>query len=90
MTIKSLVKCDVWKNISSNTKPGNAKNRSSEALAAYLNKPIQAGVLDLGEAKLVKSNHGDAFYMVTAKKCSCPAIPITLVGHASIRGSISA
>ena len=32
-----------------------------------------AGVLDLGAAKLIKSNKGDAFYTVTAKACSCPA-----------------
>jgi hypothetical protein len=44
-----------------------------EALATYLNKTIEAGVLDLGGAKLVKSNNGDAFYTVTAKACSCPA-----------------
>jgi hypothetical protein len=39
-----------------------------------LNKPIEAGVLDLGSATLVKSNKGDAFYTVTAKACSCPAM----------------
>jgi len=44
-----------------------------EALAEYLNKTIEAGVLDLGAAKLVKSNKVDAFYTVTAKACSCPA-----------------
>jgi hypothetical protein len=40
----------------------------AHALAAYLNKPIEAGVLDFGEAKLVKSNKGDAFYTVTAPR----------------------
>jgi len=50
------------------------KPEAVEALAAYLNKPIEAGVLDLGSAKLVKSNKGDAFYTVTAKACSCPAM----------------
>jgi len=49
------------------------KPEAVEALAAYLNKTIEAGVLDLGAAKLVKSNKGDAFYTVTAKACSCPA-----------------
>ena len=44
-----------------------------EALAAYLNKPVQDGVLDLGDVKLVKSNRGDAFYVVTATGCSCPS-----------------
>ena len=53
--------------------PITQKPESVEALAAYLNKPIEAGVLDLGAAKLVKSNKGDAFYTVTAKACSCPA-----------------
>lgn len=54
-------------------KPVTQKSEAVEALAAYLNKPIEAGVLDLGSAKLVKSNKGDAFYTVTAKACSCPA-----------------
>ncbi|MDI9418133.1 MAG: hypothetical protein QM438_10365 [Euryarchaeota archaeon] len=53
--------------------PVTQKPEAVEALAAYLNKPIEAGVLDLGSAKLVKSNKGDAFYTVTAKACSCPA-----------------
>ena len=44
-----------------------------EALAAYLNKPVQDGVLDLGNVKLVKSNKGDSFYAVTATGCSCPS-----------------
>ena len=43
------------------------------ALAAYLNKPVQDGVLDLGDVKLVRSNRGDAFYVVSAKSCSCPS-----------------
>ena len=54
--------------------PVTQKTEAVEALAAYLNKPIEAGVLDLGSAKLVKSNKGDAFYTVTAKACSCPAM----------------
>ena len=54
--------------------PVTQKTEAVEALAAYLNKPIEAGVLDLGTAKLVKSNNGDAFYTVTAKACSCPAM----------------
>lgn len=53
--------------------PVTQKPEAVEALAAYLNKTIEAGVLDLGSAKLVKSNKGDAFYTVTAKACSCPA-----------------
>lgn len=53
--------------------PVTQKPEAVEALAAYLNKTIEAGVLDLGAAKLVKSNKGDAFYTVTAKACSCPA-----------------
>lgn len=44
-----------------------------ESLAAYLNKPIEAGILNLGAVKLVKSNKGDVFYTVTAKACSCPS-----------------
>lgn len=44
-----------------------------EALAAYLNKPVQDGVLDLGDVKLVRSNRGDAFYVVSATGCSCPS-----------------
>ena len=55
---------------------GSVKTQSIDAvevLAAYLNKTIEAGVLDLGAAKLIKSNKGDAFYTVTAKACSCPA-----------------
>jgi hypothetical protein len=43
------------------------------ALATYLNRTIEGGVLDLGNIKLVKSNKGDAFYAVTAKACSCPS-----------------
>lgn len=53
--------------------PVTQKPEAVVALAAYLNKPIEAGVLDLGSTKLVKSNKGDAFYTVTAKACSCPA-----------------
>lgn len=53
--------------------PITQKPEAFEALAAYLNKNIEAGVLDLGAAKLVKSNKVDAFYTVTAKACSCPA-----------------
>ena len=53
--------------------PVTQKPDAVEVLAAYLNKTIEAGVLDLGAAKLIKSNKGDAFYTVTAKACSCPA-----------------
>ena len=53
--------------------PVTQKPDAVEVLATYLNKNIEAGVLDLGAAKLVKSNKGDAFYTVTAKACSCPA-----------------
>ena len=53
--------------------PVTQKPDAVEALATYLNKQIEAGVLDLGEVKLIKSNKGDAFYTVTAKACSCPA-----------------
>ena len=34
-----------------------------EALAAYLNRPVLDGILDLGAVKLVKSNRGDVFYV---------------------------
>lgn len=44
-----------------------------EALAAFLNKPIDSGVLDLGNVKMVQSNKKDVFYTVTAKECSCPS-----------------
>ena len=53
--------------------PVTQKTDAVEALVVYLNKTIEAGVLDLGAAKLIKSNKGDAFYTVTAKACSCPA-----------------
>ena len=53
--------------------PTTQRTDAVEALAAYLNKPIEGGVLDLGSLKLVKSNKGDAFYGVTATKCSCPS-----------------
>jgi len=53
--------------------PVTQKPDAIEALATYLNKSIESGVLDLGTAKLVKSNKGDCFYTVTAKVCSCPA-----------------
>jgi len=53
--------------------PVTQRTDAVEALAAYLKKPIEGGVLDLGSLKLVKSNKGDAFYSVTARKCSCPA-----------------
>jgi len=46
---------------------------SVKALAAYLNKPIEAGVLDLGTAKLVLSNKKDCYYVTTEKACSCPS-----------------
>jgi hypothetical protein len=53
--------------------PVTQKPEAVEALAVYLNKTIEGGVLDLGAAKLVKSNKGDCFYTVTARKCSCPS-----------------
>jgi hypothetical protein len=53
--------------------PTTQRTDAVEALAAYLNKPIEGGVLDLGSLKLVKSNKGDAFYGVTKTKCSCPS-----------------
>ena len=53
--------------------PVTQKPDAVEALATYLNKQIEAGVLDLGEVKLIKSNKGDAFYTVTAMACSCPS-----------------
>jgi hypothetical protein len=53
--------------------PVTQKTDAVEALAAYLNKSIEGGVLDLGSLKLVKSNKGDAFYGVTKTKCSCPS-----------------
>jgi hypothetical protein len=53
--------------------PVTQRTDAVEALAAYLNKTIEGGVLDLGDIKLVKSNKGDAFYGVTATKCSCPS-----------------
>ena len=53
--------------------PVTQKPDAVEALATYLNKQIEPGVLDLGVVKLIKSNKGDAFYTVTAKVCSCPA-----------------
>ena len=53
--------------------PTTQRTDAVEALAAYMNKSIEGGVLDLGSLKLVKSNKGDAFYGVTATKCSCPS-----------------
>jgi hypothetical protein len=53
--------------------PTTQRTDAVEALAAFLHKPIEGGVLDLGNIKLVKSNKGDAFYSVTATKCSCPS-----------------
>jgi hypothetical protein len=53
--------------------PTTQRTDALEALAAYLHKPIEGGVLDLGNIKLVKSNKGDAFYGVTATKFSCPS-----------------
>jgi hypothetical protein len=53
--------------------PTTQRTDALEALAAYLHKPIEGSVLDLGNIKLVKSNKGDAFYGVTATKCSCPS-----------------
>ena len=53
--------------------PTTQRTDAVEALAAFLHKLIEGGVLDLGSLKLVKSNKGDAFYGVTATKCSCPS-----------------
>jgi len=53
--------------------PTTQRTDALEALAAFLHKPIEGGVLDLGSLKLVKSNKVDAFYGVTATKCSCPS-----------------
>ena len=54
--------------------PTTQRTDAVEALASYLGKEISRdGVLDLGGLKLVKSNKGDAFYGVTATKCSCPS-----------------
>ena len=54
--------------------PTTQRTDAVEALASYLGKEISRdGVLDLGSFKLVKSNKGDAFYGVTANKCSCPS-----------------
>jgi hypothetical protein len=53
--------------------PVTQKPDAVEALAKYLNRPIENGVLDLGTVKLVKSNNGDAFYTTSAKACSCPS-----------------
>jgi len=54
--------------------PTTQRTDAVVALAAYLGKEISRdGVLDLGGLKLVKSNKGDAFYGVTATKCSCPS-----------------
>ena len=50
--------------------PTTQRTDAVEALAAFLHKPIEGGVLDLGSLKLVKSNKGDAFYGVTKTKCS--------------------
>lgn len=44
-----------------------------ESLAAYLHKPIESGVLDLGRAKLILSNKKDCYYVTTEKACSCPS-----------------
>jgi hypothetical protein len=73
MTIKSLVNVMSGRILVQIQTPVTQKPEAVEALAAYLNKPIDAGVLDLGAAKLVKSNKGDAFYTVTANACICPA-----------------
>jgi len=53
--------------------PVTQKPEAVEALATFLNRTIDNGVLDLGTVKLVKSNKGDAFYTVTSKACSCPS-----------------
>ena len=53
--------------------PTTQRTDAVEALAAFLHKTIDGGVIDLGSLKLVKSNKGDAFYGVTKNKCSCPS-----------------
>lgn len=53
--------------------PITQEPESVEALAKYLNRPIENGVLDLGKVKLVKSNKGDAYYTTSATACSCPS-----------------
>jgi hypothetical protein len=55
---------------------GGVKSQETEAvkaLAAYLNKPIQAGVLDLGAVKLVENSKQSGYYTVTTTDCSCPS-----------------
>lgn len=50
------------------------ETQAAEALAAYLGKEISSdGILDLGDIKLVRSNRGDVFYVVTPQACSCPS-----------------
>lgn len=53
--------------------PVTQKPDAVEALAAYLHRTIENGVLDLGEVKLIKSNKGDVFYVTTPRTCSCPS-----------------
>jgi hypothetical protein len=53
--------------------PTTQRTDAVEALAAFLHKSIERGVLDLGSLKLVKSNKGDVFYGVTKTKSSCPS-----------------
>jgi hypothetical protein len=44
-----------------------------ESLAAFMNRKIDNGILDLGAVRLVLSSKGDCYYTVTARDCSCPA-----------------
>lgn len=54
----------------------NPKTQTVEAvenLAAYLNKDLSNGVLDLGSVRLVLNAKKNAYYTTTASDCSCPA-----------------
>jgi hypothetical protein len=44
-----------------------------ESLAAFVNKKITDGILNLGAVRLVLSSKGDCYYTVTDSDCSCPA-----------------
>ncbi len=46
---------------------------SVEQMAAFLNKKIENGILDLGAVHLVLSSKDDVFYVTTEENCSCPA-----------------
>jgi hypothetical protein len=55
---------------------GGVKSQETHAvkgLSAFIGKPIQAGVLDLGAVKLVENSRKSGYYAVTAKDCSCPS-----------------